>query len=415
MKLLTFLGTGNYCETEYTWDKRSKVTCYAMVASASFLEADEIVIFVTEKAKESHEQPLRQALLSSQPEAKIEFVSIKEGKTESELWEIFSKVAQSVRPEDTVAFDVTHGLRSFPLIGLLAAAFLRSGLNINLKAVLYGAYDVRNQEVTPNQTPMFDLTPLLTLLQWAVAADRFNRSGDSRDFASLLKQQHKSLAIQLQNDHHRLNQYKPIQKLADGLSDISHSLALIRPALAMQQIDSLESQIETALPLLVQNEQMRPFRMLLETTQKTYQPLALANPEANPQQNLETQRRLIQWYAEREHWVQAVSLAREWLVSWVMFHLNKCNFTDENDRKEIEKKINKEADDLIKAKKHKKAFTPGELQELPHLEEVLGLWKALVDVRNDIDHAGMRPNPNSPSSLISSIEKHIGAIMSLPL
>lgn len=416
MKLLTFLGTGTYSETEYIWNGQSVVCRYAMAASAQFTKANEVVIFATEEARQAHEQALCEALRKVMPgSAQVDFKPVKRGETESELWGIFSQVAEAVKPGEEIAFDVTHGLRSFPLIGLLAAAFLRAGLGVNLRHVFYGAFDVRDQTVTPNRTPMFDLTPMLALLEWAVASDRFNRTGDSRYFASLLREQQKRLALEAQKQPERLSQIGKLGTLANALTDISQSLALIRPHLAMAQIEKLPAQAEAALPMLAEAEAALPFRLLLNATLETYRPLGLAHPEDDARRDLETQRALIVWYAKREHWPQAVSLAREWLVSWVMFHLGLKALTSLSDRHRIEGVVNSEAEEFLKAKKAGQAFQPVCLKSLPQVETVLGLWKALAEVRNDIDHAGMRENPLSPQDLIKQVEKHIEAIQSLTL
>ncbi len=412
MKLLAFLGTGHYDETEYTWQGHSAICCYAMVASAQFVDADEAVILATAEAQQAHEQSLRQAM----PEkTKTCFVRVPRGEKETELWEIFARVAECVQPGEEIAFDVTHGLRSFPLVGLLAAAFLRSGLNISLKAVLYGAYDVRDQSITPNRTPMFDLTPMLALLEWAAAADRFNRTGDSRYFASLLRRQQKALALQAQGQPERLEQVGNLGTLSGAMTNISQSLALIRPYLAMQQIAQLQEQAEAALPVLAEAEAAYPLHLLLNTIMETYQPLALAEPAADLCQSLLTQRALIAWYAEREHWVQAVSLAREWLVSWIMFQLGMTTLTVLSDRARVEGVVNSEAEEFLTAKKSECAFQSVFLRNIPQVETVLGLWKALTEVRNDIDHAGMRENPQQPQALVSQIRKHIEAIRRLPI
>jgi hypothetical protein len=50
-------------------------------------------------------------------------------------------------------------------LALLAAAFLRSAKGIRLRALLYGAYDARENDVAP----VFDLTPFLDLLEWMFA------------------------------------------------------------------------------------------------------------------------------------------------------------------------------------------------------------------------------------------------------
>lgn len=416
MKLLAFLGTGIYNETEYVWNGQAVISRYAIVASARFARANSAIIFATEEARQTHEDPLREALQKVMPEnSSANFVPVKRGETETELWSIFAQVAQAVQKNEEITFDVTHGLRSFPLIGLLAAAFLRAAFSIQLRHVFYGAFDVRDQSVTPHRTPMFDLTPLLTLLEWAVAADRFNRTGDARYFASLLREQQKRLALQAQNQPEHLAQIGKLGSLASALTNISQSLALIRPHLAMMQIANLPAQADAALPVLAEAEAVLPFRLVLDATLETYRPLGLADPFADTRRDLETQRQLIAWYAEREHWPQAVSLAREWLVSWVMAHLGMKNLTSLSDRHRIEGVVNSEAEEFLKAKTTGQVFQAVFLKSLPQVETVLGLWKSLTNVRNDIDHAGMRENPLQPQDLIEQVRNHINAINSLPL
>lgn len=416
MKLLAFLGTGIYNETEYVWNGQAVISRYAIVASARFARANSAIIFATEEARQTHEAPLREALQKVMPEnSSANFVPVKRGETETELWSIFAQVAQAVQKNEEITFDVTHGLRSFPLIGLLAAAFLRAAFSIQLRHVFYGAFDVRDQSVTPHRTPMFDLTPLLTLLEWAVAADRFNRTGDARYFASLLREQQKRLALQAQNQPEHLAQIGKLGSLASALTNISQSLALIRPHLAMMQIANLPAQADAALPVLAEAEAVLPFRLVLDATLETYRPLGLADPFADTRRDLETQRQLIAWYAEREHWPQAVSLAREWLVSWVMAHLGMKNLTSLSDRHRIEGVVNSEAEEFLKAKTTGEVFQAVFLKSLPQVETVLGLWKSLTNVRNDIDHAGMRENPLQPQDLIEQVRNHINAINSLPL
>jgi hypothetical protein len=148
---------------------------------------------------------------------------------------------------------------------------------------------------------------------------------------------------------------------------------------------------------------------------QSYAPLALASPLTDSRQDLLTQREMIVWYSDREHWMQAVSLAREWLVSWVMFHLEINSLTVLSDRHRIESVINNEATEFLKAKKVGKIFRPVSLQALPLPETVFGLWKSLTDTRNDIDHAAMRETPEKPEVLVKNIKSYIKTLFLLPI
>ena len=109
------------------------------MASFHFLRPSSIIVFLTEAAQHHVFPQFRSSL---PPELSVLPVPVPLGANEQELWRIFDCVGNAVQPGEEVAFDITHGLRSFPLVGLLAAAFLRSGLNVS-NAVLYGEDEIR--------------------------------------------------------------------------------------------------------------------------------------------------------------------------------------------------------------------------------------------------------------------------------
>ena len=413
MKLLTFLGIAKYQTTTYVWQNLEHESRYAPAASCHFLNPDSLTVFLTEEA---HEKVFPDFRASLPVELEVITAAVPLGANEQELWQIFDQVSSTVQPNEHVAFDITHGLRSFPLIGLLAAAFLRAGLNVNIEAVLYGAFDV-GRIVAQGRTPMFDLSPMLSLLEWASAADRFNRTGDARYLASLVTQRRKEMAAAAGGDPNLLQEVGYLGNLAGAFTSISESLRLIRPQLAMQQINGLQERTAKARPVLRRTAMTRPFDMLLDNLLNNYLPLGIKNPYQSDtiRETLVTERKMIHWYAEREQWVQAVSLAREWLVSWLMFQLNKFNITQLSVRRMVEQVLGSESNEFKESKKGSVPFTPVFLEKIPNTEDVLALWLSLSDVRNDIDHAGMREEAGEPRSLTKQIENCIQSIDNLPL
>lgn len=418
MKLLTFLGAPKqYYRTTYIWQEESFTSPYAPAATCHFLKPEEIIVFLTKTAREKFYNDF----LDHLPDAVIKrSVFIPMGKDTQELWELFEIISSNVKPEEEVAFDITHGLRAFPYMSLLAAAFLRSGLNVKLNAVLYGAFEVRDRKTDPDRTPMFDLSPMIKLLEWASAADRFNRTGDARYLASLVQGQRKDLALAAQGNPDMLEEVGRLGNLAGALESISQSLRLLRPYQTMQSVAGLPERISLAKPAL-EHSVAHPFNLLLDSINQTYQPLGNADPgdEASVFLTLETERKMLHWYVERNQWVQAVSLAREWLISWVMAHLGLNNMTSTKDRARIEQTIGMEAGEWLEAKKGDgdEPFTPLFLGQLPKVEEVLNMWHQLTNTRNDIDHAAKRdkPLPMKPQALIRNIENCLGVIDGLPL
>jgi hypothetical protein len=412
VKLLTFLGTGNYYETTYLWQDNECNALYAPVASISFLKPSKLIAFLTEEAEEKVFPAFKKAL---PPDLPVEPCPVPLGKDEPELWDIFTALLEVVDEGDEIAFDITHGLRSFPYLSLLVAAYLRAMMNVRIRAVLYGAFEVRDTTVTPNRAPMFDLSPMLTLLEWAAATDRFNRTGDSRYLSSLLREQQKSLATRWQKQPEKLRRLSALGNLASGMDKITQALRLIRPHDAIEMAAGLPEYAEKAKPVLAEAASALPFSMLLDKMNAAYAPLGLRESVQNQKQALEKERLMIRWYAEREQWVQAAALAREWLVSWVMAHLGIGPETSSTERHRVEEFVNSEAEAYLQAKKAERSFTPLFLRDIPEVETLLSLWKSFTDVRNDILHAGMRDDPGRPESLIKQIRSALAQIEALPL
>lgn len=413
MNLITFLGVASYQETTYTWQNQQFTTRFSPAASARFLQASSVTVFLTEEAEQKVFPDFSQAL---PPDLALRMIPVPLGRNDTELWSLFTAISQAVPPGEEVAFDITHGLRHFPLVGLLAAAFLQSGLGVHLQAVMYGAFDV-GRAAGQGLTPMFDLSPMLALLEWTAAAERFTRSGDARLLADLLDQGRKQLAISARGDPHKLEQVGSVGGLASALSNISLSLRLIRPYLAMQQIFGLPEKIDSALPVLQMHPPYQPLGILLDSVKQSYHDLGVENPGSaeNAARTLLAERHLVRWYADRELWMQAASLAREWLLSWVMYNLGMRHFTNKADRDRIEQVLGAEAYDYRQAKQSGAGFKSIFLASVPELETVLSLWLGLVEVRNDILHAAKRDRPLPPQDLVKNLRGYLEQLEALPL
>lgn len=413
MKLLTFLGVGNYYPTEYTYQGKSKISKYAPIASCHFLEPDCLTIFLTEEAEAVVFPDFEKEI---PPGIQSVTLPVPIGKDEDDLWQIFSQISRAVSPGEKVAFDITHGLRAFPYLGLLAAAFLRAGLGVTLDSVLYGAFDVRDQHVTPNRAPMFDLSPMLLLLEWASATDRFNRTGDSRYLASLLREYQKTLAISSGGDHEKLHKIGGLGRLGGFIEDLTQSLRTIRTFQVLEDASKMIDVVDQARPVITESAPLQPFAMLMDKVVETYSPLRLdVQPGGNEMAaSLDTQRNLINWYFEREQWPEAAAVAREWLVSWVMCQLGESDPLSRA-RGRIERVLGSEGRELINTRKSRERYIPMFPNELRHAVEVVDLWNQVSDMRNDFLHAGYRKEPSSSKILIKKLTKCIQKINQLHL
>lgn len=402
LKLFSFLGVNPYTPTTYDWEGQTKTTNFTTAACVEFLKPAEVIVFMTEKAKTENFAPLQQELepLSIQPVPVI----VPLGQDQDELWEIFNALNDKVNDGDVIAMDITNGQRSLPFLALLTAAFMKTARDINVKHILYGAFDVA-KSVGMEHTPIFDLSEMLNLLDWSVAADRFIRFGDSADMASLLIQH----SVQIKKEHnyaHTTNaQVEPFEDTANSLKRVTSALALLRPYHAMEEIDKLDKNIKRASEA-EREKRFSPLYRLLEKIDGSYSALANPAPENGGDdeiaKTLEQERKLIFWYRDHGYWVQAISLAREWLVSWVMYRCGELDLLKDDLRtKKYEADINSFT--------HTKSQWSGTgfIASFTDGKEFADLWNEIVEIRNDIDHAGKNIQPKAADSLIRRMNKQL--------
>jgi hypothetical protein len=417
MQLVTFLEDAIYPSTTFVWRNHRYTGCFAPAATARFLKPDHLLVFLTSQAQERVFAAFQAELPPGIP---VHCLLIPPGASQEELWQIAQQVTRAVAPDSEVAFDISHGPLCFPLVGMLSAIFLRLTRGVALRAILYAAYGVDAEAgaaAASAQTPMFDLNEMFSWMEWLTAVDRFDRTGDASRLTGLVQEERRRLARTARGDQHILTQLGGLGKLAGVLNGISSSLHMIRPHQAMQYIADLPERITSVQPLFEGRPAFLAYSLMSERLLNSYVPLALAEADAAsaPRAIVEVERRLVLWYAERERWVEAATLAREWIINWLMLHLGLENFTNLQARQRVENVLNAEAHDFLDARQQRRAYRPLFLRDLPQRDELLQLWLDLTSVRNDINHAGMRQRPGRPDDLTQSIQKCIQTLSDLPL
>lgn len=390
MNLLTFLGTSDYKQTTYVLEEQRHTTCYCPAALVHFCRPETTLIVVTEAAEAKHFETLADEIASvTQPVA----VPIPEGHSEANLWTIFEALTGEMTAQDELVVDITYGFRSLPFLSFLAIAFMRLARQVRVRKVYYGAWEARNEA---NESPVFDLTPFVTLLDWTIATDRFTRFGDASDLAGLLREGIPSGPL-MGSDMEARQLGNALKKSAAAMEDVSLALRLTRPLETMIAGHYLMDTLEAVGPAVKQKA--RPFGLLADQMRRAYMPMALSDPRQpkNWPISLQIQLDLIGWYLDKGQVVQAVTLAREWLVSVLGYHFQGDFLTG---RQPVENALNNEVE------RHRPNPRPprepafdAQLRALPQCKELGQVWNRLIDLRNDIAHVGMRVNAKGAEKL----------------
>lgn len=395
-KIITFLGIQakktTYCFQGQNYD--GEVFAEAL---HKFCNYDSMLVCVTSEAKEK-----TFPILEKLEEKRIQAVEIPTGQSTEEMWETFKIINQKVNENDSVIFDITHGLRSLPFLVFLFAAYLKAAKNVTIEAIYYGAWELgfSNNGIAP----VIDLSEFIGMLDWLTATERFVEIGDGQLLADLLKKGMPS-KIELRDSISARELKRDLEAASKAIESISLALRLTRPIETMEEATKLEQALKKAAPSIA--KQAQPFSILGEQVVKEYGQFALENPRENSQlaNNLWLQLKMIQWYRERQQIVQAVTLTREWIVSVLALKFGEPMFSNKNGRSEVERALNNGV--RIQSKKTVDTISSCDekLKNLANKDELIDLWQQVTELRNDIAHVGMNPDPKLAKTLKDRFEK----------
>ena len=407
--LLTFLGTGSYQPCRYSFPtaaEPSDEVIYYSAALAGQLKPDRIVSLETKAAASKHGEPLAAAFeaLGCEHEA----VRIPDGASEAELWEIFGALTRHVPRGCTLHLDITHGFRSLPVLGFIALSYLRVTRDVNIGGIYYGAWEARDGETMV--APTFQLAPFLTLLDWTAAADQFFSSGSAVRLGDLLSQAQQTLWSN-RGDQAPSELPKKLKSLGKSIRQSSMNLLLLRTGSLPGSGESVGERIEEARAEA--SVHASPFLELLEPVREQLTRFSGTD--------LETLRDLVGWLAERGQTAASLTLASEWLTSYVMV---VCEEREHHAGYEARKPYSLAVSALEKPGMEVTRDETG-----IRMEEILAMVRSRLDAdqievlrkvagvirsaRNDLNHAGFNEGPADAESLTERAVRVAGEIRRL--
>ena len=383
MIVLSALGTGKYQEASYQFGRREQVvtTGFFAEALAQWYPEATILMLETPGARKTHGEAVRQRIPNTQFLTILakanEAGELAEDFSEESYWAMFQTVVDAIPDGEEVIFDITHSFRSLPMLGFLMLAYLRVAKNITLRRVLYGAWEAKD---TQGITPVFDLTPFVTMLDWAQAAGRFKDTGDASLFTPLLQEKRAAT----------------FNAVARQLTCLSEALSANRGLSIGAEAAKLQKVIKVAEEQGGLETHQRPFSLILEGLRA--QTAKLAHDE-DPMLTLQAQHAQILWYAERGHYPQAAALAREWLINVRLWHSGSEFQSSEDVREHVN-------DDLYRFREQP-AEAPAPFAAYVRALAQVGL------LRNDFMHFGFKNNPASVGGVAQRTKDYLVSLQSV--
>jgi len=392
MLVVTFLGTGNYQPATYLWHDGAQEHRYEThlfpIALDAWLRPERLLVLLTPEAQRSPHWSTLRAQLGERAQP----VPIPPGKSEAELWDLFEQLAAAVPNGAELVLDVTHSYRTLPLFAAVAALLLRHLRQVTVARVLYGAFEARDPAT--GTAPVFDLTPLIDLADWLSGVEALRRSGDGRLLAARLR-------LTQAAARRRGGEELPsrLKKVADELDTFSAALWLNRPREALAAAHELQRQLAQAAPELAR--WAPPFALLADAVAAELAPIACAEPDRLDAEQLRAQLALVEYASDKGLVLQAVTMAREWLVSWYLWTAYPelhAHWISREARNQAEEALNEFARALREGS--------GLAAQLPQ-RQIGERWDRLAQLRNDLAHCGMRQNALS----LAKIRQRAGELL----
>lgn len=410
---ISFLGTSKYNECEYVKDDFAYRSCFIQEATYRYLTSqedwsdnDRILILLTQQAEEKNwkdnghkdrntgdiiqSRGLNSILQDIAGQTVIETIKgIPEGKDEAEIYSIFEKVYDYLEDGDLLYFDLTHGFRYLPMLILVLGNYAKFLKNVTVKSITYGNWEMSANGTKP--APIIDLLSLSELQDWTFAAGQFVNNGNVKELVRLNSSEFKELLIASKGDDLYARQ---LRDFIQSLNDVVEQRQTCR-GLDIISSKSLKKMRKAERGLDVKNTLFSPiYKKIVEQSTRFHETESVANCFYS-----------AEWCLQNGLFQQAATLLQEFIISHLCEMISRP-IDDISSRFAIAGGFNYA---YVKAESEYGAtsFNPDnytiEVQRIGTLilykyNDLIAPFKRLSDLRNDLNHAGMRNTPKPSSS-----------------
>lgn len=362
VKLITFLGTGNYQTTVYQWNEEETFSsCYIQTALADLFNVEEAIVLLTKEARDKHWEAFCRQMPCPCIEKNI---------SQDNIEEIFVILNEILLPKEKVIIDITHTFRSIPTVVLPIINYLKLVKLIEVEGIYYGQQLLGDK--TPKKGKIVDLSYIMEIEQWTLAAEAFLNYGKAERLITLLEKEISKSFI----DESIIK--KPVE-----LSKFKSSISSLSNYLASNQLEKLANESERLYSILnnelLHGEANQRVKFLLPLIDSIVEDVKIFKDLGY---SVKAQINVARWYIKHFDLASAALITREAIINQVLIQNNYENkLYDRLFREEVSRNI---------AAYEKES-------------QVRSLYLAVGDIRNSIAHFGMRTENIRASRLKMSL------------
>lgn len=410
-KIITFLGTGAYKETTYSYADKStgeeiSVTTRFIQEAVHKIVGGNSVLYValTNGAKETNwldkgeNKGLRTVLESK--EIPYREVLLADGKNEEQMWSNFEAIFDILEEGDQVYIDVTHSFRSIPIIIMSVINYAKFIKNITINAIYYGAFDATVDGITP----IFDLSLFNIITDWTIGAEKFINAGDSESITKIMEKTVGSILRDTKGASEEAQICKTINKNLKAFSD---ALYTVRG----DEISKVGGQLKGSLELIKkieENHVLKPFEKILEKIYEKVHFYTNFGSSENFQYKVNIVRDIhdtVKLCRDLNLIQQAYTLLLENIINYLCI-VGDLDLLNREIRETVSKVIlyYHPMKDIILDDKCKEIH-----EKIKNYlnEDIAILYNDLGDYRNDFNHAGLREHSRKAKTFKENLNEYI--------
>jgi CRISPR-associated Csx2 family protein len=428
---VSFLGTSNYVPCTY-YINNQEIQNVRFVQEANirlhcmdWTPQDRILIFTTKEAFRKNWQDkghlegesesgdpikgLGSCITSLGLKAIVQHMAIPDGKSEKEIWDIFSVVYDLIGEGDEIIFDITHALRSIPMLAIVILNYAKVMKNVHLLGIYYGAFEilgppqeVKKMPADKRRAPIFNLTLFDQLMDWSIAIDRFIKTGDGGLISDLANS---SARLKLSQTKGEDRSQHNLRRLAENLDRFTKSLATCRGL----DISPISLRLKGDIEDCEKMDLAKPFKPIFERLNNQMKAFCGDVISDGVQ--------AAKWCNDHNLTQQGFTILEETLISYFIKTIGKDPAMCDVKEREIASQAAKICHDAIPqeqwkepARSHKKNVEQY-LLAFQSEKSLIVVFHDIRNLRNDINHAGLAKDAAKPEKLRTRLSEIINTIL----
>lgn len=391
-------ATLNYLFTKGKWKKEDKIFILLtdMARQNNWTESIEERHHPQMKENMPYER-LEKRLKCLDSSCHIEGVTIKEGKNEEELWDIFTTMYNLLEENDELYIDITHSFRYLPMLLLVFCNYVKFLKDVNVAHISYGNFDAR----VGDKAPIIDLLPIVSLQDWTIAAADYIRHGNVDQIVNLCK---KHIEPILKKTEDKNDAIKELNIFADNLKEVIQERQVCRGINIVESVSvkklkqSCEQISHTIIP---------PLDPIFE---KIKDSLVDYDDNENVMNGFEA----AKWCYQNGLYQQCVSILHENLLTYICLLIpDRFKWYERKRRVYIQAALNivQMPEREWRASEEEKVIIRKLMLDCPEIKEYSHLFQGLNNLRNDFNHAGMREDAKSVHEILNELGKYLNEIL----